>query len=151
MKRVVYKVLRSSFERSGGKFSLQELSTQLEESTDVIAKRMRNAQDTEKNLELIKHIAGIEAWGTRRLRVFLGEPPLSDEYDGYRPDEETKEALIAAFLTIRENTLNTVREISENNSSESLKVEHNDFGAMTLKAWIAYIKGHAFIETRKMK
>jgi len=49
-------------------------------------------------------VIGIERWGQRRLRMLLGEPPVSDEYDSYRPGEDLSMPALRDAFTPRAPT-----------------------------------------------
>lgn len=67
--------------------NISELAAQLESSGKEIVNRINAAQpDSEENQAQMRHIIGIERWGHRRLRGFLGSVPPEDEYDEYCPE-----------------------------------------------------------------
>ena len=131
---------------------LPVLSDHLRTSGDKIAARLATACDTAENRRLLSHVTGIERWGQRRLRVALGELFIQDEYDGYRPHrEESWENLIAEFKVTRQETLRLVDEIDKAAAGESLTIDHNQFGSLSVRGWLHYLDMHASGEIQKMR
>lgn len=75
-------------ERPAQKLSIPELAAQLEQSGKQLSERLLACTDTLPNRRQLCHLIGIERWSQRRLRIALGEPFLTEEYDHYRPSTE---------------------------------------------------------------
>jgi hypothetical protein len=139
-------------ERPVRKAPLPVLSDRLLTSGNKIVARLSATCDTTENRRLLGHVTGIERWGQRRLRVALGEVFIYDEYDGYRPpQEESWENLIAEFKTTRQETLRLVDEIEKAAAAESLTIDHNQFGPLSVRGWLHYLDMHASGEIQKMR
>ena len=104
------------------------------------------------NLHQAKHVTGLERWGTKRLRVVLGEPMIVEEYDHYRPDDlNDMLALSDAFFATRQATLALVQEMIYAAVPPDRKVFHNEMGDITVRAWLYYLENHAYRETRLVR
>lgn len=131
------------------KLSIPELSSQLGQSGSQLSERLASCSDTQVNRRQLSHLIGIERWGQRRLRVATGEPFLEEEYDHYCPSpERTWDELITEWKNTRRASIAMTREISEQNRK---KIEHNQFGPLSVKAWLRYLDVHASSEGRKIK
>ena len=79
----------------------------------------------------------------------IGEPYLDEEYDHYCPSlEKTWDELISEWKNTRQTSITMTKEISELNSK---KILHNQFGPLSVKAWLRYLDVHASSEGRKIK
>lgn len=144
-------VLRAVVERQARNSTLAELIAKLEASRSVVTERFDGAADTPRNREQMAHIIGIERWGERRLRVALGESPLADEYNGYRPDtSERLETLRAAWQQTQRQTVATARALEQADGGSRTAL-HNEMGEVSMRGWFAYLDGHATRESRWMK
>ena len=131
------------------KLSIPELSSQLGQSGNQLTERLATCGDTQVNRRQLSHLIGIERWGQRRLRVAIGEPYLDEEYDHYCPSlEKTWDELISEWKNTRQTSITMTKEISELNSK---KILHNQFGPLSVKAWLRYLDVHASSEGRKIK
>lgn len=131
--------------------SLDDLAARLEESGKSILRRCAALPATPFNHKLLSHIIGIERWGQRRLQTALGAELILDEYDGYRPAPETSwQALQAEFEATRRDTLALAQNLSQVDSPD-LRIPHNAYGPMRLRAWLVYLDLHASIETWKFQ
>lgn len=139
-------------ERPARKKTLTEFIAQLEASGGAIAARAAQAADTLGNREQLAHIAGIERWGQRRLRVFLGEPYVQDEYNGYRPAADLNYAQLQDFFrTTRQETVQIVRHIAEAKVPDAATVPHNFVGKLSVRAWLRYLDMHASTESKRIR
>lgn len=151
-KRVMGGILRPILERQAKGRSAQGFVDALERSGVEVGKRLQDAPDTPHNREVANHIVGIERWGQRRLRVALGEPPLLDSYRGYRLPEGTDLGLLqSAFADTRQDTVALARELGFGHSELQIKVQHNDFGELSVGGWLAYLDGHAKRESTRLR
>jgi hypothetical protein len=72
-----------------------------------------------------------------------------DEYDSYRPAAKVKMVGLAEeFRRTRAETLALVDRVGP---VVDKKVPHNDLGAISVKAWLAYLQAHASRESSKVK
>lgn len=139
-------------ERPGAKRSLAEWSDQLEADGRTIDNRVAAAKDATKAQTVLRHITGIERWGQQRLRVFLGQPLVVDEYDGYRPATNlSTEEQRAEFRKTRAETVEIVRKIAASKPDLTSKVLHNAFGSLTARGWLRYLDMHANLESKKIR
>lgn len=150
--RVIGRVLRPVLERQARGRSVGALVEALERSGQEVAARLGAAPHTPHNREVANHIVGIERWGQRRLRVALGEPPVSDSYRGYRlPEGTDMDALRSAFESTRRGTLDLARRLGAAGLDLSTRVRHNDLGPLSVRAWLVYLEGHAKRESTRIK
>jgi hypothetical protein len=141
-------------EKPGRRKSLAQWSEALAASGEKLARRVEAAQgDEARNRARLNHIIGIERWGQRRLRVFLGQPPVRDEYDGYRPGGNVPLAeLVAAFRSARAETIEIVQMLAEvPPDTLPATVDHNQYGPLSVYAWLRYLDMHAAWEARRIR
>jgi len=139
-------------ERPTRKLTVRELSMQLEQSAKQMSELMETVSGTPENRLQLCHIIGIERWGQRRLRVALGEPFLTEEYDHYRPSSECSwDGLKAEWGATREATLSLANNLMQVNLPPDLKVSHNQFGPLSIKGWLRYLDVHASSEGKRIK
>jgi hypothetical protein len=139
-------------ERPVRKLSLADLSTQLEQSGKQMTDHLAKCPDTPANRNQLSHMIGIERWGQRRLRVALGEPFLQEEYNHYCPSEERSwDELRVEADTTRRTTVELVQNITQANVPDALKIRHNQFGPLSVKAWLRYLDVHASGESKRIK
>lgn len=137
------------FERPAQKKSIEELRTLLQESHRAALQTIEEAPDTDENREILRHVIGIERWGQRRLRVALGEPPIMDEYDAYRPTEDSgMPALRDAFDETRQETIALTHELARANGITT--VRHNQWGELAVRGWLNYLNGHAQRDIKRL-
>ena len=140
------------FERPVRKLTIYELVDQLDQSGKQIAEHVYAFPDTPTNRHRLCHIIGIERWGQRRLRVALGEPFLSEEYDHYCPSSERSwDELKDEWGTTREATITLARDLTQANLAPDLKVSHNQYGPLSIKGWLRYLDVHASSERKQIK
>lgn len=141
-------------ENPGRRKSLDEWAQTLQRTKTRLAKRLAAAKgDEAHNRAILNHIIGIERWGQRRLRVFLGQPSVRDEYDGYRPRKgQTWPELVAEFEATRDETVAIVEQLAAV-PEETLppSVNHNQHGALSVYAWLRYMDMHASWEARRIR
>lgn len=149
---LIGKILKPIVERQGRGHSLEAWAAVLEATGRDVSARLEGATDTPTNREVANHIVGIERWGQRRLRVALGETPILDSYRGYRlPEGTSVEGLAQAFADTRRQTVELARTLNAAPLSPEAKVKHNDFGALSIRGWLAYLSGHAKRETVRLR
>jgi hypothetical protein len=131
---------------------LPDVIAGLERAGSSVTARMDAATDSSYRRRVVSHIIGIERWGQRRLRVFLGEAPLDDEYDGYRPAPDTDWAsLKAQFAETRAETVRLAREIERANVPLTQAAAHNGYGMLTPRGWLTYLRIHADLESQRLR
>jgi hypothetical protein len=139
-------------ERPVRKLTVHELVDQLDQSGKLITESMASYADTPANRRQLCHIIGIERWGQRRLRVALGEPFLTEEYDHYCPSSERSwDELKTEWSTTREATLILANDLSQADIPHDVKVLHNQFGPLSIKGWLRYLDVHASSEGKHIK
>lgn len=139
------------FERPARKRSLSELAHDLDASGQKITARIGAFRETLPNRIQLMHIIGIERWGQRRLQVALGETPLLDEYDDYRPDSSlTWDELRTSFGETRRETLQLAHTLIDQDVDGATLVRHNQFGPLSIRGWLRYLNVHANIESRRI-
>jgi hypothetical protein len=139
-------------ERPVRNLTLRDLYHQLDQSRKQMDEQLAVCSDTSSNRRQLTHLIGIERWGQRRLRVALGEPFLLEEYDHYRPsNERTWDELKNEWENTRQGTLNLVNQLIQAILPEGVKVIHNQYGPLSIKAWLRYLDVHASSEGKRIK
>jgi hypothetical protein len=137
------------FERPVKKLSIAVLTSQLDQSGSKLSEHLKTCTDTQGNRNQLRHLIGIERWGQRRLRVAIGEPFLAEEYDHYCPSSERSwEELKADWDNTRQVTLVITKDFQDGYTQ---KIEHNQYGPLSVKAWLRYLDVHASSEGRRIK
>jgi hypothetical protein len=140
--------LRIFSEQRAKHMSWGDLIQRLEHSAEIVLPRFDKATNNSRPLEAAKHVIGIERWAQRRLRIALGEPPVTDEYDAYRPDDLNDiKALRDAFATMRAETIAILQQLREADVSLDTTTPHNELGLLTIRGWVLYLTDHAWRET----
>ena len=141
-------IIRTVVERSSRGRSYEDLTGQLQSTEASVLNKLKSGADTEKNRDRANHVIGLERWGQRRLSVALGEPLVTDEYDGCRPgNDQPLPALALAFDATRSETLGLVRRLQEAGGSPETTVPHNDLGPLSVRGWLFYLNSHAARES----
>ena len=131
--------------------SLNELISQSEASGKTIWDDLKDKSDTPANREKLRHIIGIERWGQRRLKTLLGEPPLTDEYNGYQPAESLDfKALRAEFKSTRAETAKLLRTLQKKGLAKTGQAYHNSMGEIPITVWAGYLTMHANMEYKRI-
>jgi hypothetical protein len=139
-------------ERPGQKLSLPEHAEKLAETGETLLAQAETTGDSEQNRAQLRHIIGIERWSQRRLRVALGDPVPDDEYDGYQPAPDTDWSdLLTEFEATRVDTIDLVRNLIEANADTRLTVPHNQYGSLTIAAWLRYVTIHTTWESKRIR
>jgi hypothetical protein len=150
--KTLHGLMRRMTEGSARKHTVAELITQLEASAPQLEARMAAAADTPHNHRQIRHVIGIERWGTQRLRVALGERLKMDEVDDYEPAEGRGiEQLHEDFLAARAETVQVARQLEAASIAPSHTVPHNGMGDLSLRGWLLYLLEHAKRESSRIK
>ncbi len=138
------------FELPANFLGLDRLIRQLEKSGQGLTGRVAHVKGYPRNQEVIAHIIGIERWGQRRLSVALGEPLLAEEYEAYRPSHKEWAQLQAALAKVRQETVSLCKSLRMAGVDPRLRVRHNQFGELSLLAWLFYLILHAQIESLRI-
>ena len=132
--------------------SYAEMAQQLEEAGQSIRARLADKKYTEFNHRVLTHIIGIERWGQSRLRVFLGEPLVQEEYNSYRPAREVPwDELVGQLTATRSETVSLVRALDGASVAPDIKILHNQFGPLSARAWLRYLQTHASREIMQVR
>lgn len=132
--------------------SLDELLSALETSAGNLQQRLRQAKGSDQHKATLRHVIGIERWGQRRLRVALGEEIPHDEHHAYKPEANSSwEELLQAFENTRQETLDLGYSLAAKEVDLEQSIAHNQFGAMSVKAWLRYLRLHAWAEVQRIK
>ena len=135
-------------ERNARNLSYDDLRSRMVASGEKVGQRFEQvAADTPANREAINHITGIERWGSRRIRVALGELLIIDEYDGYAPGSGlSKAALCETFRSTRADTLKLIDALQTAKVPLTQTVPHNELGNMSVRTWLLYLHDHCVRE-----
>lgn len=132
--------------------SYADMAQQLEEAGQSIHTRLSGKNYTEFNHRVLSHIIGIERWGQSRLRVFLGNPFVQDEYNGYRPARDVPwDDLIGLFSATRSQTVSLARALDDALIAPDKTVLHNQLGPLSARAWLRYLQTHASREIMQVR
>jgi hypothetical protein len=132
--------------------SYADMAQQLEEAGQNIQARLSGKNYTEFNHRVLTHIIGIERWGQSRLRVFLGNPFVQDEYNGYRPARDVPwDDLIGLFSATRSKTVSLARALDDALIAPDKTVLHNQLGPLSARAWLRYLQTHASREIMQVR
>ncbi len=153
LRETVLKLVAPLFiENPAQKQSFTQLMAKLEKSQGLIATRINavKPQNLEKHRATLRHIIGIERWGTERLKVALGEAFKPDGQKNYHPDPNSDfTALLEDFKNTRLETLRIAKLVEQQNPSA--KIEHNGFGELSIKGWLQYLNFHASSESLRLR
>lgn len=140
------------FERPAQKLTLDQLGSLLEQSGSDLMDRFAAAPATDANGDQLRHIIGIERWGQSRLRVALGDALQDDDYDAYRPaDDLDWDALQEMFRVTRADTLALAHALDRAGLDTTVTVPHNQYGKLTVYAWLRYLDVHSKLEGQRIK
>ncbi len=153
LRETVLKLVAPLFiENPAQKQSFAQLTLRLEKSQGEIADRINGvkARNLERHRATMRHIIGIERWGTERLKVALGEAFKPDGQKDYHPDPNTDfAALLEDFNNTRLETLRVAKLVEQQNPNA--KIEHNGLGELSIKGWLAYLNIHSSMESQKLR
>jgi hypothetical protein len=139
-------------ERPGKKWTMSAWGEKLAASGKKIGQKLDKSPDSQINRQVLSHIIGIEQWGQSRLRVGLGEPFKEEEYDNYRPSKNRSwEQLKTEFHIARRKTVALAEELDNRQVNQFTTVKHNQYGNITLGAWLRYLDIHANLESKRLK
>ena len=139
-------------ERPAKKWTMSAWGEKLTASGEEISQKLDKVPDSDPNRKVLSHIIGIEQWGQSRLRVGLGEPFKQEEYDAYRPSKTRSwEQLKTEFRIARRKTVALAEELDKNQVDQFERVKHNQYGQISLGAWLRYLELHARLESKRIK
>lgn len=148
--RLVHALGRRMFERPAQRLALAEHAAALRDSGETTLRTLGAQRPTPRHLAKLRHVIGIERWGQRRLRVLLGEPFVAEGHRPYLPPEDRSwEALLEEFRETREETVRLADSLRDRTSAG--RVAHDQFGELSARGWLRYLKGHAEFETRRLR
>ena len=140
---------RTFFERPAARRSVVDHAAALSKAGDEVRVRINGKRPTPKNVARLRHIIGIERWGQARLRVFLGEPLVMDGHHPYKPTSTDWDTLQTEFASARADTIALAGQLTTTDLPRT--VPHNQFGPLTARGWLQYIRGHAQTESKLMR
>lgn len=143
--------MRALLEQPAQRRSYEQLIAALETAGQGIMTHIAGKPDTARNRDYLQHIIGIERWGQRRLQTVLGAPAIDDEYDAYRPADDTLPRLGQSFQTTRQESIALARQLQAKSIAKNTPVRHNQFGEITVGAWLRYLAMHASIESKRIR
>lgn len=130
--------------------SFTDLRDRLLDNSKTIQARLRSAQQFDQAEALVRHIVGIERWGSRRLEVALGKPLVLDRYQDHYPSQKlSPEGIMQLFSETRKQTVALLDRLEKTGYSE--KIPHNGMGPLSVKGWLHYLIFHADLESRKIR
>jgi hypothetical protein len=138
------------FERPARRLSVMDLADALSASGAEVRQRVAGKKSTPANHKRLRHIIGIERWGQRRLRVFLGDPLQMDGHHPYNPPADADwDTLQSELASARADTVALAGMLSQVDPTRT--VPHNQFGPLTARGWLRYLHGHARSEAKLMR
>lgn len=143
-------IVMQTIERPARRKGLEGLTQKLEAAGERLSQKFAGITASKAGQTTLAHIIAIERWGQSRLRVALGEPLKDDGSRDYQPEASASWAeLQAMFIQTRAETLNIARELAQQKVDPKLTVRHNQFGPISILAWLAYLEIHASLEARR--
>ncbi|HEY0602052.1 MAG TPA: hypothetical protein VGD58_04030 [Herpetosiphonaceae bacterium] len=149
--RITRFVTRAVLEQPAHSRSYEQLIAALETAGQRILAHISARPDTPRNRNTLQHIIGIERWGQRRLQTALGAPLIDDEYDSYRPAGDTLAQLCQSFQTTRQESIALARQLQAQGIAKDAVVRHNQFGAISVGAWLRYLALHGSLESWRIR
>lgn len=114
--------------------------------------RAAAAKNTEKAAATLRHVAATEAGGQSRLRVFLGGPVQTDEYDACAPDADLDPtASRAAFAATRAATVAPAKQPAAASIPDTHIVAHNSFDPRTARGPRFHLESCATREASRIR
>ena len=146
--------VRQTLERPVLASSYAELAQRLERGGSELSGRFERAGESAGNRKVLRHIIGIERWGTARIeRMNAGESAAAlDSHRSYKPPRDASWAeLLADLQTTRAHTADLARRLEASPPAQGVTVPHNGLGDLTPKGWLRYLTLHANIESRRVR
>jgi hypothetical protein len=130
--------------------TVPQLIEELNNTKTTLVQKFSTCPRTPDNHKAITHVIGLERWGQNRLNVANGAVFKEEEYDGYRPSKDTDwDNLIKQFESTRDTTLEIAKKIEPNKGN--LHIRHNQWGDISVKAWLHYLNFHSTTESKRIK
>lgn len=143
-------IIMQVMERPARRKGMVGLTKKLELAGKRLKDKFSKLEASESRQKTLRHIIAIERWGQSRLKVALGEALKEDENHSYKPDAATSWAdLQALFAQTRAETLSIAKELTNSAINPLTTVKHNQFGPISLLAWLRYLEVHASLEARR--
>lgn len=140
------------FERPVKGKSYADLSRLLDDAGKSISARLDGKKHTEFNHRVLTHIIGIERWGQSRLRTLLGAPLIQEEYTAHRPPRDIPWAdLIEQFRATRAESVALAAQLESASVGPDKTAPHNQFGPLTARGWLRYLRTHASREIMRVR
>lgn len=137
-------------ERPPRHFTTADFVRELEKGKTAVLARAQQVGASADNQRVLSHIIGIERWGQARIKVAQGAPFIQEEYNGYRPTRETPWTdLIEQFAATRQATIALVQALTPSHYEQCIL--HNQWGKLSVRAWLRYLTFHATTESRRLK
>lgn len=131
--------------------SYQQYNQRFQESSSYIQNLIDLAEANQKNRWELLHIIGMERWMQSRMKVALGALLVQEEYDGYRPPDDTSwHDLKQMFIDVRKDSCDLCAKFDAKNVDPAQKIEHNSVGPLSVKAWMEYVVSHSNRHANKM-
>jgi hypothetical protein len=148
--RVTQTIVWWVIERPARRQGLNKLVQNLRDSGEALQRDLERIEDNDTNRDQLRHVIAIEKWGQRRLSVVLGDPFIKDENHTYKPSQETSwETLKDIFVATRAKTLSLAEELKI--MDERQTIPHNQFGPLSVFAWLRYLETHARLEGKRLR
>jgi hypothetical protein len=143
---LVYWVIERPARRQG----LNKLTQSLRNSGEALQRDLERIEDKDSNRDQLRHMIAIERWGQRRLRVALGESFVRDENYAYKPSQEASwESLKEMVKVTRAETLSLAGLLEQTDVKQV--VPHNQFGPLSVLAWLKYLETHTRLEGKRLR
>lgn len=146
-------VVERVLERPARHQGLAQQTLKLEAAGRKLERRLQGAKGTEKDKAALRHIIGIERWGSRRVALVTqnaaSEAVLTDGHTPHKPVSDDWQTLIAEFSETRKETLALAQSLNE--AQATAEVPHNDLGPLSVGAWLHYLRLHASLEGRRVR
>jgi hypothetical protein len=127
-----------------------QLIEELSKNKTTLIQKFSTCPRTPENHKVVTHIIGLERWGQNRLNVANGAVFKPEEYDIYRPSKDADwDNLVKQFESTRDTTLEIAKKIEPNKSG--LHIRHNQWGDISVKAWLHYLNFHSTTEAKRIK
>lgn len=150
--RVTQVIARWLIEGPAKRQGLEKLIDNLRNSGEAFQRDLERIADSENNLKQLRHIIAIERWGQRRLRAVLGEPLILDENHDYKPSQQASwVSLKEMVVATRAETLSLAELLGRAKVSVQQTVPHNQFGPLSVLAWLRYLETHARLEGKGLR
>jgi hypothetical protein len=150
--RIVHFVGGLFFERPVRGVTAEALFARFTASHAPYIAALEGKADTAKNRALVAHIIGVERWAQARINQVRTGVTYHEECDRYVPATDTSYAdLVRTAATTRTESIALVQSLITADIALTQIVTHNEFGALSLAAWIQYMMSHSMLEAKKLR